>query len=277
MSKPNCLVVDVRDTFATGMVYVMLSRVCSIEQLFIVDELEPVKIKVSQKVLEENTRMESVSINQNPSPWNNLVFKGSRISSLNVRSLRKHIEDVRSDFFLMRSDVICLQETWLEEEEGEEQARYQLDNYVGYFNSHGRGKGLATYVRAGKFEHDSDVKTPYLQMTKLAGDSMDVISVYRSQETAFEDVVAHLKNLMNFRKTTLIVGDMNYCALEGDNDLSRYLARQQFQQLVTTATHIDGNLLDHAHYRRVEEGVAPVVETFTEYYSDHDAVTVLLA
>ena len=275
MTKPNCLVVDIRDSFQPGMVYVMISRVSNMEQLFILDELDPKKIKVSSKVLAENTRMEAVSVNRNPVPWNNIWLTGTRISSLNVRSLRKHMEDVRSDYFLLMSDVICLQETWMEDGE-EDQARYELDGYIGLFNCKGRGKGLATYVRAGKFEHDCDVKMPHFQITKLTTDTMDVINVYRSQEAVFMDVVKSLKGMINLQKNTLVVGDLNYCYLESGNDLSEFLTKQQFHQLVDSPTHVDGNLLDHAHMRRVEYGVTPVVETFAEYYTDHDAIAVLM-
>ena len=37
-----------------------------------------------------------------------------KISSLNCRSLKKHQEDIMSDAVLLKSDIICLQETWLE-------------------------------------------------------------------------------------------------------------------------------------------------------------------
>ena len=138
MTKPNCLVVDVRDTFATGMAYVMLSRVCSLGQLFILDVFDPMKIKVSEKVLVENARMVSVSINKNPTPWQSRIVEGTRVASLNVRSLRKHMDDVRSDFFLLKADVICLQEIWLLDGE-EDQERYQLEGYRSWFNCQGRG------------------------------------------------------------------------------------------------------------------------------------------
>ena len=49
-----------------------------------------------------------------------------------------------------------------------------------------------------------------------------------------------------------------------------------FQQLITTATHIGGNVLDQAHLRTVGEEVPTVVESITEYYSDHDLITVLI-
>ena len=46
MSEPNSLIVDVTTGIKPGMVYVMLSRVCSIEQLFIVNKIDPEKIRV---------------------------------------------------------------------------------------------------------------------------------------------------------------------------------------------------------------------------------------
>ena len=44
-----------------------------------------------------------------------------------------------------------------------------------------------------------------------------------------------------------------------------------------TDGHIEGNVLDQVHMRRVEQGVASVVETFSRYYSDHDLLTVFLS
>ena len=131
-----------------GMVYVMLSRVCSLLQLHILEEMDPDKIRVEEKVLAEANRMRKVSLNSNPASWANPKVEGLRVASLNVRSLRKHIEDVKSDPHLMHADVLCLSETWLTEDE-EEQPQYQLEGYNSFFLSQGRGKGLAVYVRGG--------------------------------------------------------------------------------------------------------------------------------
>ena len=183
------------------------------------------------------------------------------------------MEDVRTDHFMLTSDVICLQETWLEEEETD-QTRYQLDGYKSYFNCQGRGKGLATFTRGDKWRLVADVKEPLLQITKLSGENMDVVNIYRSQGQPILEAVHHLRGLINLGKTTLILGDLNFCFKESSNVLTEYLANQGFQQLVTTATHIEGRLLDQAHLRSVEVEVE--VETMAEYYSDHDLVTVLL-
>lgn len=282
VTKPNSLVVDINDTGSgAGMVYVMLSRVCSSKQLIILNSIKTEKITVSPLVQVENRRMNLVSVNMNLTPWNNrgLTAVGvpvSRVSSLNVRSLRMHMEDVRSDHVLLMSDVMCLQETWLEEGE-EEQEKYRLAGYESYFNSRGKGKGIVSYLKTSSFQHNSKINEPHLQISKLSASDMDVINIYRSQEAKFSDVANHLRNLVDTEKTTVVLGDLNYCSMDTKNDLSDYLAKEGFQQLVTGATHVEGNLLDHIHYLRPGHGAAPVVETFARYYSDHDLVTVLLS
>merc|ERR1712112_143891 len=69
--KPNSLVVDVVSAHQPGMVYVMLSRCCSLEQLTILDEMDPDKIRVHEDVKVEARRMAKVSINKNPCNWMN--------------------------------------------------------------------------------------------------------------------------------------------------------------------------------------------------------------
>ena len=56
MAKPKSLVVDVTSAHQPGMVYVMLSRVCSLEQLHIVDKMDTAKISVNEKVMAEAAR-----------------------------------------------------------------------------------------------------------------------------------------------------------------------------------------------------------------------------
>ena len=59
--------------------------------------------------------------------------------------------------------------------------------------------------------------------------------------------------------------------------MSRNIERLGFTQLVTKATHVKGGLIDHAYWKDEEDiWQAPVIETFSPYYSDHDAVLVTL-
>ena len=274
VSKPNSLVVDIQTTFKPGMVYVMLSRVCSLQQLFILEKLQPEKIKVCPLVLKEYERMNKVCVNNNPTSWSDITVKGIRVSSLNVRSLRKHLEDVRLDNVLQQSDIICLQETWLEGE------TLELKGYLSYFNSQGRGKGTVVYIKEGESNniqnehHVQMVTSPYLQLTKLSTNTLDIVNIYRSQEESFNSVKRHLQDLLNINKNTLIIGDFNFCYLEKTNNLRNYLDEQGFSQLVSNATHINGGLLDQVYIRQVEGINGAMVKQMSNYYSDHDTITV---
>ena len=223
MSKPNNLVVDVQSSHQPGMVYVMLSRVCSLLQLNILQEMDPDKIRVDEKVLAEANRMRKVSLNNNPGCWSNLKVEGLRVASLNVSSLRKHVEDVRTDPHLMHADILCVLETWLTEDE-EEQERYQLEGYNSFFLSHGRGKGIAVYARRGlKIQDVRHHSSTHLQMLKICLNKVDIIPIYRSKEEPLHLVAHHLQNILSKTTTTLLIGDVNYCFRRDQNDLSRYL------------------------------------------------------
>ena len=204
------------------MVYVMLSRCCSLQQLHILQEMDPDKISVDEKVLKEAKRMWKVSLNNKPEIWANPKVDGLRLASLNVRSLRKHAEDVRTDPHLKHADVLCLLETWLTPEE-EEENRYELEGYSSsFFLSQGRGKGMAVYVRKGlKIQNVQHHSSTNLQMLKISFAGLQIISIYRSKEEPFSSVIRHLQNLFNQATPTLLIGDVNYCFTE-QNDLSRY-------------------------------------------------------
>ena len=152
------------------------------------------------------------------------------------------MEDIRSDPVLLQSDILCLQETWLED--GEEiDERYQLEGFTGHFESVGRGKGLVVYVKSELKGVISICKTrePNIQMIKIEMGKLDIIAIYRSQEEPLHRATHYLKNLVNPEKDTLVVGDVNFGAYEV-NKMSNYLAREGFSQLVTLPTHIRGGI-----------------------------------
>ena len=224
MTKPSALVVDVQSCHMPGMCYVMLSRVQSLDQLNIIKDLEPEKITVDKKVLKEAARMWKVSVNRNPSSWmDREKVQGLRVCSLNVRSLRKHIEDVRSDPVLQQADILFCQETWLTEEE-ERQEVYQLTGYRGLFVSQGAGKGVGHYVRDGTpILSRHSFALPNMQIVKISLAGLDIVNVYRSKEELPPSAVNHLKNVISKEVDTLLIGDLNYC-YSGQNAISRYMA-----------------------------------------------------
>ena len=239
VAKPNNLVVDVTSSHQPGMVYVMLSRVCSMQQLHILDKLDPEKISVNDSVRTEAARMARVSMNANPCEWMDPAKVGLRVCSLNCRSLRKHIGDVRTDPVLLQGDVICLQETWLEDGEGE-RGDYQLEGYQAFFASVGPGKGLAVFIKEGlRILEVHKLIDANIQLTKISIKGVEIINIYRSQDEPLPSAAHHLRNLLDPRRDTLIIGDVNVCATKA-NPLRNFLEEEGFRQLVTLPTHIQG-------------------------------------
>ena len=71
---------------------------------------------------------------------------------------------------------------------------------------------------------------------------------------------------------------MNICNMKRpDNKLRRLLEGMGFKEVVREASHIDGGHLDHA-YVLIRGGVKEdtAVELVPKYYSDHDAVCIIL-
>ena len=152
-----------------------------------------------------------------------------------------HIEDVRSDPALLQSDILCLQETWLHpgEEEGEQ---YYLEGFQGHFTCVGQGKGVAVYVKnkTANFSYH-EIREPFIQLGKVSLDDVDIITIYRSQEEPLFRAKHFLKEFINFEKTTLVIGDFNVCPKRRpSNEVSSFLSRNKFNQLVTLPTHMDG-------------------------------------
>mgnify|MGYP001252336311 FL=1 len=230
MAKPKSLVIAVSSAFQPGMAYVMFSRVQSLDQLYIVNSMDPEKITVDDKVIQEAKRMDKVSINRNPCNWMNPNTPGLKVGSFNTRSLRKHIEDIRADPVLMQSDILFVQETWLETWE-EELEQYQLEGYRAHFASQGRGKGLAAFVKEGvrSIIGISRFGEPNLQMVKVDMANVEVIGIYRSQEEPLHRLNQILRGFVNPGKDSLIVGDVNICATK-PNDLGNYLRQERFRQ-----------------------------------------------
>ena len=74
--KPQKVIINVEDTFDAAMVYVMLSRVCSLEQILLLNEFPENKMYPNKQALGELKRLDKKSMNRNPSR-----FFGTRAKS----------------------------------------------------------------------------------------------------------------------------------------------------------------------------------------------------
>ena len=112
----------------------------------------------------------------------------------------------------------------------------------------------------------------------MGSKDVDIIAIYRSSEGKLVELVKNLEDLIDYSKTTLVLGDINICNSDKPkNQLKIYLEDNRFTQIVNAATHIGGGHIDHCYFKNtgsIEE--APDVEIVPKYYSDHDALCISL-
>ena len=105
----------------------MACRVQELDQLYILEELPQEKIYANQSALAEMDRLVQVSMNNNPTKWLTKDEKTVKVSFLNSRSIKSKFYNILADTSLLRSEVIILTETWLEEDDDENM--YALPGY----------------------------------------------------------------------------------------------------------------------------------------------------
>ena len=183
--SPTKMVLDVSSCFEPAQAYVMMSRVQSLEQVYILNKLDVDKISISGQALDELERLEAISFNRNLTPWyDDDCF---HVSSLNCAGLISHIQDIRRDEKLLLADLILLQEISMDTKREDD---CQLQGFEASFICCGRGKGIASYMKDGSvflsFRDDS------FQVSSLSINGVHCFNVYRSQEGSITRLIKRL-------------------------------------------------------------------------------------
>ena len=275
LEKPSKVCVDIRRTRNGGQAYVALSRIKELEQLFILGELPDNKMYPNHKALDEIERLEQISINNNPTSWDKeATHDVTKISFLNTRSLVNKFDNIKSDLSLQQSNFIILAETWIPTNTSKSE-QYQLKNFESHLNNSGRGKGLAIFYTQD-IHHIEDDNSENISISKMTSEDLDIISVYRSKDGCLKKLVNKLQDIINYSKTTVIIGDMNICNKENPNNLLQtHLIDKSFKPIINEATHLGGGHIDHAYIlNRGNFEDNPDVEIVPKYYSDHDSICI---
>ena len=266
--RPNNLITDLRSVFTGSQAYVILSRVETNEQLFILDELPLKKIYPNESAMKELQVLEEKSVNKTIKELlNKFAF---HLAFLNVRSLQAHFLDVQKDHKLMKSTLLLLGQTCLSSNDS---TKYDIPCFISNFNNAGDGKGIAGYVK-NNFKHQRDITEDTFQISKYSHPDIDVICAYRSSTDKLDKIVTKIENLLNKEKVTIIVGDFNVCYLKKpSNKISRTLESLHFRQLVNEPTHEEGGCIDHLYfYAPATIETDYLLEIVPAYYSDHDCL-----
>jgi endonuclease/exonuclease/phosphatase (EEP) superfamily protein YafD len=250
--------------FTEGMAYVMLGRCETLSDLFITGKFNTKQIRVSEMAMRMCAQLESRAeqVTNLRQTW--VVGQSKyKIIFLNIRSLNKHLDDLKCDDIILKSDLVCLSESWLLNDNLE---NVQLPGLELITASVGRGKGVAVYSKP-KICTRTVTVAPLFQVISLSLGDLDVITVYRSSDASLEHVAqCLLDHIEASRSGNIIVGgDFNFPAGE-KNVLTRALRLRGLHQIISEPTHAMGAILDHCYVNNPKHTsyfLHPV------YYSDH--------
>ena len=257
------------------MAYVILSRITSIQQLYLKDfDQEKIQRKIYCNVLakKEAQRLRARAINIQTTEWDKKRTNFVRISSLNARSLQQHYKDLQKDEFIMKSDIICVQETWLEADPKEQVSQFET-HYL-----HRRSKGIAVFTKLEPI-HLRSFQTNTCSIIKATFIEFDLINVYRfSGESSIIHFTEEILPLLDLERTQIIVGDMNIDLLKTSHNLFTHSLKQKgFEQMVRRPTHVLGGLIDHVYFFSPHVGVSCTLhKQHTVFWSDHTCQSLIL-
>ena len=253
------------------MSYVILSRVTSIEQLYL-KEFDQKKIYCSSIAKREAERLRARAINKIATEWDHQRKGVARISSINARSLQLHFQDMQKDDFIMKSDIILVQETWFESD-----PKDPITQVHEYF-IHGRSKGIALFTKTRPNQIES-FQTAHCSIIKASYDKFDLINLYRfSSDTNILQFTADVLALLDTSKSQVVAGDINIDLLKTpQNHFTHSLEVRGFHQIVTKPTHELGGLIDHVYFYSPHKEVLCAMHKYhTVFWSDHTCQSFIL-
>ncbi|CAF3204209.1 unnamed protein product [Rotaria sp. Silwood2] len=279
------VVISTKDFFGSGMGYTALSRVRTVEGLFLID------LHVERFYCNEN--VDRILFQMKEMKRKTLMFRQSpeflNILFHNIEGLKSNFNALRNHYVTEKADLICLTETWLNNDS--QMHKFKINGYTLIHKSRScslstnhplhsqKGGGVAIY-----FRDDMPIKTidstEYLNLEhitlKLEKEKIIIIVCYRSPQEAkrnfIENLIRHLKQF-DSNERILILGDMNENSFQTKSkNIERSLKKlgfvNTFRHLATTNSLTS---LDSAYLNFVpcEKECQQVVETF---YSFHEAL-----
>ena len=196
---------------------------------------------------------------------------------INIRSLSKHLEDLKLDIFADKSDHVCVTETWIDPKNfyyNDFDFDSLLRGRTFDHTSIGKGKGVGIFsayltknLLTAKIEEES-----FQIMSIIDRNQIQLIICYLSSNCSLNEVVKQLRAVIRSDMMTIISGDFNFDKND-KNPLARYLESQNFSQLVNQPTHDGGRTLDHCYAsRNISDKIC--LKFHSPYYSDHDALCI---
>lgn len=210
----------------------------------------------------------------------------------NVRSLHLHIDDVRSDYNIIKANVNIFVETNLCSSDTDD--TYTLSGYTRHRNDYRQSNERTCYETAVDIKnHLICSRNPYrmnfnkVEMTVMVLDHLihrlHIVGIYRSKTVPISQVIDSLRYLHDFTLTEneipiVILGDFNVDLMKLSSEqkaLTKYLINEKgYTQMINQYTTDYRTQIDHI-YTNVPHQVK-AAGTLESYYSDHEPIVISL-
>ena len=215
----------------------MISRVTNINHLFLDERIDIDKISCNPRALEENKSLNERSIVKS------LKKMVVDLFFVNIKSLKNNINDLKNDIYAIKSNLICLAETWLNEDE-----IIEMEGWNFYNSPSGRGKGCCVFSKnqvqctlIGKFATE-DFSLLSLKIYERI--QLYVIYLSQTNNSVKERLWEKIRDSRDENLQLILIGDFNIDARKFDV-LTQHFLHNSMIQLVTEPTHIEGRIIDH--------------------------------
>ena len=258
-----------------AMAYVALSRVSSIDGMYLVD-YDSSKIFCDEGIAKELAKMCVCDVSL-ANPFTNVDHsKSFIIAHHNIQSLYAHIDDLKLNKELRKAHVICVSETWFTGTEYDQTIPFHIDGYdLVIQESSGRGRGVAMYIQRS-VNHDvfdMHLDTCDILVVKITGKAnLAIVTVYKPEGNNAEfrremnDLCTQLDGLQTDH--TVILGDFNHDL----NKQSPFSCFKDYCQVITKPTTHVGTLIDHIYIKPLPSDY--MADVFWTYYSYHHPVAI---
>ena len=267
-----------------GQMYVALSRVTSLDGLYLTGEFNASAIKADPRAtveynnLRENYAMKTIDTCSAAS------LSCLTITLLNTRSLKKHAVDIAADEVIKDCDIIFLTETQVESTDDIRTISDILNEFTIIHNIHtDKFCSLAScYKNTIDHIHHDDIPAVTLynvQKNNFQHDTVNILLVYRKNLSKLEDFIYILNHFLSRMEGDIhiILGDFNINAFEENKNKKLKEVLINYNQILEEPTHISGSLIDQVYIKKIFQDQIDIHATIKNtHFSDHDAVKITL-
>ena len=273
-----------RGNFMPGQAYVALSRVRTLQGLFLLGFNESA-IRINNAVTVEMERLRKRPLQLTTAPP---VTVGTdvKINFLNVRSYREHLVDLKADETITSCDVFCFVETFLQNGQPLDPEHQVLPDALCFRADRpatmGKCGGVMVVSQRACNPRRLQLPVPTLEhvAVTLRKDTVPInmVAIYRPQTVLMPLIQSCLEKLVKSlpaNQPAVILGDFNIDIYQNSqHTIINLMEDLGFRQHVREPTTDSGSLLDHVYTNRMS---AVCVKVTDIYFSDHDLISVSLS